>query len=146
MNTRFKVFAFYNILQHLCDLIHVHIFVSKMPKKSHTNEYSDLYKDLQQGHLSQPNSWETRYIWCRLSSRLWMKHKGVCTMQRILLRGVGLTINFMCTWTQWHKLPYDKLYSMNWNLRSPKVYGTRSTSSKSFFTHMNITTHISCPP
>jgi hypothetical protein len=27
MNTRFKVFASYNILQYLCDLIHVLIFV-----------------------------------------------------------------------------------------------------------------------
>jgi len=28
MNTRFKVFASYNILQYLCDFIHVLIFVT----------------------------------------------------------------------------------------------------------------------
>jgi hypothetical protein len=28
MNTRFKVFASYNILQYLCDFIHVLIFVA----------------------------------------------------------------------------------------------------------------------
>jgi hypothetical protein len=28
MNTRFKVFALYNILQYLCDFIHVRIFVT----------------------------------------------------------------------------------------------------------------------
>ena len=41
MNTRFKVFASYNILQYLCDFIHVLTFVtvSKMPKKSQINEY-----------------------------------------------------------------------------------------------------------
>jgi hypothetical protein len=37
MNTRFKIFASYNILQHLCDFIHVLIFVivskcQKIPK------------------------------------------------------------------------------------------------------------------
>jgi hypothetical protein len=34
MNTHFKVFASYNILQYLCDFIHVLIFVtvSKCPK------------------------------------------------------------------------------------------------------------------
>jgi hypothetical protein len=43
MNTRFKVFASYNILQYLCDFIHILIFVtiSKMPKKSQIIEYSD---------------------------------------------------------------------------------------------------------
>ena len=47
MNTRFKVFASYNILQYLCDLIHVLIFVtvSKLPKKSQINEYSDIFYD-----------------------------------------------------------------------------------------------------
>ena len=36
MNTRFKVFASYNILQYLCDFIHVLIFVvvSKCQKSS----------------------------------------------------------------------------------------------------------------
>jgi hypothetical protein len=44
MNTRFKVIASYNILQYLCDFIHVLIFVivSKcQKKKSQLNEYSD---------------------------------------------------------------------------------------------------------
>ena len=43
MNTRFKIFASYNILQYLCDFIHVLIFVSvsKCWKKSQINEYSD---------------------------------------------------------------------------------------------------------
>jgi hypothetical protein len=41
MNTRFKVFASYNILQYMCDFIHVLIFVivSKCQKKSQINEY-----------------------------------------------------------------------------------------------------------
>ena len=41
--TYFKVFASYNLLQYLCDFIYVLIFVivSKMPKKSQVNEYSD---------------------------------------------------------------------------------------------------------
>jgi hypothetical protein len=44
MNTRFKEFASYNILQYLCDFIHVLIFVtvSKCSKKSQINEYSDI--------------------------------------------------------------------------------------------------------
>ena len=44
MNTHFKVFASYNILQYLCDLIHVLIFgtVSKCQKKPQINEYSDI--------------------------------------------------------------------------------------------------------
>ena len=44
MNTRFRVFASYNILQYLCDFIHVLIFVtvSKCRKKSQINEYSDM--------------------------------------------------------------------------------------------------------
>jgi hypothetical protein len=41
MNTRFKVFSSHNILQYLCDFIHVLIFVTvSMPKKSQINEYS----------------------------------------------------------------------------------------------------------
>jgi hypothetical protein len=39
MNTRFKLFASYNILQYLCDLIHVLIFVTV--SKCQFNEYSD---------------------------------------------------------------------------------------------------------
>ena len=44
MSTRFKVFASYNILEDLCDFIHVLIFVtvSKSRKKSQINKYSDL--------------------------------------------------------------------------------------------------------
>ena len=44
MNTRFKVFASYNILQYLCDFIHVTSYICnslKMPKKTQMNEYSD---------------------------------------------------------------------------------------------------------
>ena len=43
MNTHLKVFASYNILQYLCDFIHVLIFCNclKMPKKSQINESSD---------------------------------------------------------------------------------------------------------
>jgi hypothetical protein len=46
MNTHFKIFASYNILQYLCDFIHVLIFQIvitslKMPNKSQINEYSD---------------------------------------------------------------------------------------------------------
>ena len=43
MNTRFKVFASYSILQYLCDFIHVLMFVtvSKCQKNSQINEYSD---------------------------------------------------------------------------------------------------------
>ena len=43
MNTRFKVFASYNILQYLYDFIRVLVFVivSKCQKKSQINEYSD---------------------------------------------------------------------------------------------------------
>ena len=43
MNIRFKVFASYNILQYLCDFIHVLIFVtvSKCRKKPQINEDSD---------------------------------------------------------------------------------------------------------
>ena len=41
MNTRLKVFAFYNILQYLCDFIHI-CDCLKMPKKSQINEYCDL--------------------------------------------------------------------------------------------------------
>jgi hypothetical protein len=46
MNTHFKIFASYNILQYMCDFIHVLIFVtvSKFRKKSHINEYSDIYE------------------------------------------------------------------------------------------------------
>ena len=41
MNTCFKVFASYNILQYMCDFIHVLLFVivSKCRKKSQINEY-----------------------------------------------------------------------------------------------------------
>ena len=44
MNTPFKVLASYNILQYMCAFIHVliSITVSKMPKKSQINEYSDF--------------------------------------------------------------------------------------------------------
>jgi hypothetical protein len=44
MNTRFKVFASYNILQYMCDFIHVLIFVtvSKCRKSPKFREYSDL--------------------------------------------------------------------------------------------------------
>ena len=43
MNTLFKVFASYNILQYLCDFIHVLYICNclKMPKKSQINEYSN---------------------------------------------------------------------------------------------------------
>jgi hypothetical protein len=43
MNTRLKVFASYNILQYLCDFIHVLNICNylKMPKKSQINEYSN---------------------------------------------------------------------------------------------------------
>jgi hypothetical protein len=43
MNTHFKVFASYNILQYLRDIIYVLIFVtvSKCRKKYQINEYSD---------------------------------------------------------------------------------------------------------
>jgi len=44
MNTRFKVFASYNILQYLCDLIYPCSYICnclKMPKKSQINEHSD---------------------------------------------------------------------------------------------------------
>ena len=36
MNTRFKVFASYNILQYMCDFIHVliFVFVYQLPKKN----------------------------------------------------------------------------------------------------------------
>ena len=44
MTTRFKVFASYNILQYMSDLIHVPMFVnvSKCQKKSPIYEYSDF--------------------------------------------------------------------------------------------------------
>ena len=44
MNTRFRVFASYNILQYLRDFVHVLIFatVSKCRKSPKFNEYSDL--------------------------------------------------------------------------------------------------------
>ena len=48
MNTRFKVFASYNILQYLCDFIHVFIFINvskcrKSPKLTNIviNEEND---------------------------------------------------------------------------------------------------------
>ena len=43
MNTRFKVFASYNILQYLCDFIYVLIFVtvSKCRENPQINEYND---------------------------------------------------------------------------------------------------------
>ena len=45
MYTRFKVFASHNILQYMCDFIHVLIFVvvSKCRKNPKFNEYSDKY-------------------------------------------------------------------------------------------------------
>jgi hypothetical protein len=64
MNTRFNVFASYNILQYLCDFIHV----LKMPKKSQIIEYSsdilaliellklaEIYWDLCM-HITNPES------------------------------------------------------------------------------------------
>ena len=44
MNTHFKVFASYNIIQYMCDFIHALIYICyclKMPKKSQINKYSD---------------------------------------------------------------------------------------------------------
>jgi hypothetical protein len=48
MNIGFRVFASYNILQYLCDFIHVLIFVivSKCRKKSQINEYSDNEEEI----------------------------------------------------------------------------------------------------
>jgi hypothetical protein len=61
MNIRFKVFASYNILQCLCDFIHVLKYICnclKMSKKSQINEYSDYNQShLQiQSNLTPQNS------------------------------------------------------------------------------------------
>ena len=56
MNTRFKVIAYYNIFQYLCDFIHVLIFVivSKCRKKSQINENSD---STERCWAMQTNTW-----------------------------------------------------------------------------------------
>ena len=43
MNTRFKVFASYNILQYLCDLsMFLYLWLSQNAKKSQINKYSGI--------------------------------------------------------------------------------------------------------
>ena len=46
MNTRFKVFASYNILQYLCDFYPCSYICNRltMPKKSQINDYSDKFE------------------------------------------------------------------------------------------------------
>ena len=62
MNTRFRVFASYKILQNLCNFIYVLIFVtvSICQKKSQINEYSDTCpmwaQGYDQGELSPDSS------------------------------------------------------------------------------------------
>jgi hypothetical protein len=76
MNTRFKVFASYNILQYLCDFIHVLIFVtvSKMLKKSQINEYSDQ-KDYPESTLRFAQSSDSRSQSSNFPQYLKKKHR-----------------------------------------------------------------------
>ena len=78
MNTRFKVFASYNILQCLCDFIHVLIFViiSKCQKKSQINEYSDLDEWLFSRLNNQQE--ETRWIaWVWTQVGGWLANRTI---------------------------------------------------------------------
>ena len=50
MNTRFKVFASYNILENMCDIYPCSYICNclKMSRKSQINEYSDCFNFIEQ--------------------------------------------------------------------------------------------------
>ena len=62
MNTRFKIFAIYNILQYLCDFIHVLIFVTvskccKSPKLTNIVIHDYFHNSLRRTWLPFQSSW-----------------------------------------------------------------------------------------